>query len=151
MKASLSFLTIGLILFGALPAAGEFGASRLVFVIDFDDFMCFSCLESFVGFCHSLPERFRREKCLGILAVPPARKNRPVLLQIMRKKLRGFRQANAIDFPVVVDEPAFFSSPERDGSCVLVFQPGELELEMYTFPLSSSARDMILNNIGQFE
>lgn len=36
--------------------------SRLIlFIIDFNDFMCFFCLDSFLDFYHSLPISFQKE------------------------------------------------------------------------------------------
>ncbi len=120
---------------------------NLVFIIDFDDFMCFSCLESFVNFCHSLPEQFRKDHCMGILTIPSGRKDRAVLTKIMQKKLRGFSEANLIDFPVVVDAPLFFSGLEKQESCILVIEGGEQTLEIYLFPLSGKTADAILKRI----
>lgn len=133
----------------ALPLVSENGPKEinLVFVIDFDDFMCFSCLESFVNFCHSLPEQFRKDHCMGVLTVPSVRKDRAVLTKIMQKKLRGFREANLIDFPVAVDAPLFFSGREKQESCILVIEGGEQTLEIFPFPLSGKTADTILKRI----
>jgi hypothetical protein len=127
------------------PLLSEDGGGQVtfVFIIDFDDFMCFSCLESFVNFCHSLPDEFRRDHCLGVLTLPSGRENPSVMVQIMHKKLRGFTKANHIDFPVVVDHPMYFSAIGQRGSCLLVFQAGELKLDAHPFPLSGKTADAV--------
>lgn len=128
-----------LIVITVLPLLSESGpgAIRMVFVIDFDDFMCFSCLESFLQFCQSLPADFRARRCIGILTVPAGREHAPALIQIMRKKLRGFIKGNDIDFPVVVDQQSCFSELRQQASCVMVIQADKLSLNVHSFPLSA--------------
>ncbi len=122
-----------------LPLISEDGRGtiRMVFVIDFDDFMCFSCLESFLQFCQSLPADFRVRRCIGVLTVPAGRENAAALIRIMRKKLRGFIMGNNIDFPVVVDQQCYFSELRQQGSCVMVLQADKLSLNVHSFPLSA--------------
>lgn len=112
------------------------GTIRMVFVIDFDDFMCFSCLESFLQFCQSLPPEFRARHCIGVLTLPAGRESAPAMIQIMRKKLRGFIKGNNIDFPVVVDQQHYFAELSRYGSCLLVLWAHELSMDVHPFPLS---------------
>ncbi len=151
MKSSLINVSLMVVLavLIAHPGYGENAAGelKLVFLIDFDDFMCFSCLESFVDFCHALPGDFRKDHCLGVLVYPAGRELQAGFIQIMEKKLRGFTQANRIDFPVVIDRPRFFSGRIPAESCVLVFRPGGQNLEVYPFPLSRKAAGRILADI----
>jgi hypothetical protein len=123
---------------------------QLLFIFDFNDFMCFSCLDSFLGFYHSLPFPFRDEHSLGVLVYDKRgkEKERSVRERIIEKKLRGFVQANQIEFPVLIDHLDVFKSQVKEGSSVILFDPRDGLLRRYKFPLSLPDREKILEIVG---
>lgn len=143
MKSSLIlFLTVFL---AGVPvySADTASETKMIFFIDFDDFMCFSCLESFLRFCNELPASFRKNHCLGIL-VPSSRKNPPENLSIIKKKLRGFTQANRIDFPIIIDRSRIFSQAVEKSSCLWVLKLNERKWQVHHFPLPVRTAEKIL-------
>jgi len=144
-KLFLFFLIMGLSLF-----YGEFyGKSlpieqaQLIIIIDFNDFMCFSCLDSFVEFCHSLPFHSKDGKVCGVLVVNDADKT-DLSFKIVEKKLRGFVSANNIKFPVLVDYLHIFNPLAEDGTVIILFNHREKCIKKYLFPLKREQKADIL-------
>ena len=136
------FLTASLICAPVCPGNSS-REIKLIFWIDFDDFMCFSCLESFTEFCNKLPASFRKNHCLGIL-VPSSRKNTPDNVSIIKKKLRGFTQANRIDFPIIIDCSRIFSRTVEKSSCLWVLRLKERKWHVHHFPMPAETAEKIL-------
>jgi hypothetical protein len=118
----------------------------LLFVFDFNDFMCMNCLESFLTFCNSIPPHILEENAWGILTIESAIKKSGLKnsVKIARTKLRGFMLANRIKFPIFIDEYQIFHQFEKKGSAVLLFDGSNNILKEYTFPLS-------LGQIGEIQ
>jgi hypothetical protein len=114
----------------------------LLFVFDFNDFMCMSCLESFLSFCHSLPPHTLEENSWGILTIGSAIRRSELTdsVKIAETKLRGFVMANRIKFPIFIDKHQIFQQFAKKGSSVLLFDKTNNILKEYIFPLS---RDQI--------
>jgi hypothetical protein len=79
----------------------EGGDVWLLFLLDYDDFLCMSCLESFLRFCDSLPDQFLEKRCFGILMTQE--ENDLKNSGIIRKKMKCFVIANDIKFPIFYD------------------------------------------------
>jgi len=118
----------------------------LLFVIDFDDFMCMTCLDSFLCFCRSLPEVILEEHAWGILLVSgdAGGGGEAGNVLIARKKLRGFVRANRIEFPFLVDEEGMFRVVKPAGSSVFVFDEAGSKIFRYAFPVSKEDARRIL-------
>ena len=119
--------------------------TSLLLVIDFDDFMCMSCLESFLSFCQSFPVHLLEEKAFGILVL--AWKDNDFDLkdnaQIAKKKLRGFVRANNIRFPIYLDQKQIFGSLASKGTFVILFDEKNRTIRVYTFPVKKADVDEI--------
>ena len=118
----------------------------LLFVFDLNDFMCMTCLDSFLGFCQSLPPHILEENAWGILTIGSAVRKSGLepSVRIARTKLRGFVTANRIKFPVFIDEHLIFQQFTKKGSSVLLFDGTKTILREYVFPLSK-------NQIGEIQ
>ena len=104
---------------------------------DFDDFMCMSCLESFLSFCKSFPVHLLEEKAFGIL-VPGWKGNDfdlEVNVQIAQKKLRGFVKANNVKFPIYLDQNKIFCPSVTRGTSVILFDEKARTIRVYSFPI----------------
>lgn len=123
--------------------------SFLIYIINFNDFMCMSCLNSFLEFYYNLPPPFQTERSLGILIEnqQDQHKNRSTSQKIIKKKLSGFIRANRIGFPIFIDSSGSFKYLSENGTAVIVFSEVLERSETYVFPLSSREREKILNTL----
>ncbi len=126
-----------------IPPSGAPRPPLLIFLIDFNDFMCPACLDSLLSLCLALPPPILRQNVWGFVVLPQSipHGSDPVAIQIMEKKIRGFRRANRIAFPLILDRSRLLSSPGRQGTALLLLeaQPPSASL----FPLPLSRRDLI--------
>ena len=130
--------------------AAEFfdgGNTLLLFILDFQDFSCMTCLDSFLQFYHMLPSHFRTSKAWGILAVKDRDGGWDRAVRIARKKLNGFVRANGIAFPVLVDRSGLFAGLAEKGSGVLLFDGTRKVLCRYDFPLTGEQLEEIFANL----
>jgi hypothetical protein len=123
---------------------------QLLLIIDFGDFMCFSCLESFLQFCYSLPHQFQDQYVWGVVIFDGniGSESEDIAVKIVEKKIRGFRKANKVRFPILVDRSHIFSSLADKGTTVLILKGEAQEVEQYTFPLSREQIAEIHKSIG---
>jgi len=119
---------------------------RLLFVLDFDDFSCMMCLESFLDCYSLLPPQVKFQDSFGVLVGVEDRREEKDLA-IMRKKLRGFIKANAIVFPVFLDERGVFDSAGREGSCVILMDEKSGDVRRFVFPLKKGEMGAILEEL----
>jgi hypothetical protein len=130
-------------------AEDVFDKKWMLFILDFHDFSCMTCLDSFLGLTKQLPSRFKTSGAWGILVVKRSEKEDNTRFWIAEKKLRGFVQANDIAFPIIVDRSRVFERMAEMGSCVLVFDGTASQFHKYDFPLTGyqfSEIFRILNN-----
>jgi len=123
---------------------------QLLLIIDFGDFMCFSCLESFLQFCNSLPHQFQDQNVWGVVIfdVNIGSESEDVSVKIVEKKIRGFRKANRVRFPILVDRSRIFSSLDGKGTTVVILKGEDQEIKRYIFPLSPKQIAEIHKTIG---
>lgn len=127
-------------------SAGVAYQPRLIMLIDLNDLMCFNCLMAFSRFCQSLPPSFLQEKTLGILMVKE--KNLDYhRLQIIKKKLRGFRQSHQIEFPIWIDLHGLFNSFSSRGTSLVLMGKSMADCRCYSFPLLPHQESEILEEI----
>jgi len=138
------------------PRCGEDRALQsrklLLVVVDFDDFMCMTCLDSFLDFCRSFPQSVLEKFAWGILILKPGSEgegeNRHAA--IAEKKLRGIMRANQITFPFSIDETGSFESFACSGSSVVLFDEENGKVFRYGFPLDKEdvlqIRESLLGN-----
>jgi hypothetical protein len=113
-----------------------FGNKWLLFILDFQDFSCMTCLDSFLMLYRHLPFRFKTSRSWGILVVKKSEKEERKQLWIAEKQLRGFVRANDITFPVLVDRGRLFGGVAEKGSCVLLLDGTGSLIHRYEFPLT---------------
>lgn len=119
----------------------------LLFVLDFDDFSCLTCLESFLGLYQKLPFRFKTSNAWGILVVKKSEREETRQVRIAEKKLEGFVQANHITFPILLDKSRIFAELAERGSCVVLFDENKKAVFRYDFPLTNEQFEEIFNNL----
>jgi hypothetical protein len=107
----------------------------LLFVLDFQDFSCMTCLDSFLALCRQLPLRTKTQNTWGILVLKNTENDGNSRVQIAEKKLRGFIQANRIDFPILTDKDHCFERLTQEGSAILLFDGSSKSIRRYHFPL----------------
>jgi hypothetical protein len=107
----------------------------LFFIIDFGDFMCPACLDSLLSLCRLLPNHFLRERACGIVVLPHSYSGS---VKIMEQKIRGFKKANRIAFPLFLDRDHIFRSLSGEGTSVVLFHPNAGSILKISFPLNAS-------------
>lgn len=131
-----------------LPQSNPDRLPLLLLIIDFNDFMCPSCIDSILEFCHSLPPPIRAKHLWGIVVFNQiCEKTNPLSKLIMKKKLQGFIQANQLNFPILPDFSQYFISFISDGSCLLVLRKDEPALLIFSFPITQSEKVNIIRVI----
>jgi hypothetical protein len=113
---------------------------RLLFFIDFRDFSCMTCLDSFLDFYRRLPPRFQTEDSMGILVLDPEKRDK-TSSEIARVKLRGFVLSNHIIFPVQVDRFHVFRGIAQEGTSVVLFDYDREIIKRFLFPLRQQDLD----------
>lgn len=116
----------------------------LLFILDFQDFSCLVCLESFLELYRRLPLRVKIRDAWGILLIPPGQEKDEAAVGIAEKKLRGFVRAHQILFPVLVDRYQVFAEIAERGSGVVLFDEARQRVSRFDFPLESGQFQEIL-------
>ncbi len=123
------------------------------FIIDFSDFMCPACLDSLLNLCRLLPHHILRERACGIVVFPLGSKEgssrsdsaaHSRSVKIMEQKIRGFRRANRIPFPLLLDRNNIFRSLAGDGTTVVLLDPIQGSILKISFPLSAADAERLL-------
>lgn len=123
------------------------GKPLLLFFLDFKDFSCMACLDSFLELYRLLPIDTKTSKAWGILAVEHSDGEGNRLFRIAEKKLKGFVRANHITFPILVDRFRVFEELVEDGSGVFLFDGTAKTVRRYDFPLSGEQFEEIFLNL----
>lgn len=111
----------------------------LVFIIDFNDFMCHSCLESFLDIYNSLPAPYQFQRAWGVVSLGEEdsfSEKRDLSLRILEKKIRGFVTAHAIRMPLLIDRDHIFQSFSQDGSTLILFDVAAKSIVKFILPLT---------------
>lgn len=128
--------------------SGVLESNKLViFIIHFDSLMCFPCLNPFLDFYKLLPSPFRENRLWGVVIYENSKKKEKKIHRekIVKKKLRGFLQANNIECPIVLDSFQSFKEFSRGGTTLLIFDQKRKVVGKYVFPLSKKQMERILN------
>jgi len=144
----------------SLPSPSSLSARRhtsentklLLLIIDFDDFMCMNCLESFLAFCQSMPGSILEDIAWGILIIDSTTSQTGVIhsVKIARKKLKGFVEANGIPFPILVDQHQIFEQFKKKGTAVLTFDKTNGSILEYRFPLNEEQISEIHSFVSEY-
>jgi hypothetical protein len=116
----------------------------LLFILDFRDFSCMLCLESFLELYQRLPLRVKLRNVWGVMIVPAGQEKDESVIRIAEKKLQGFIRAHRILFPVLVDRHQVFGGMAERGSGIVLFDEAKLILSRFDFPLESRQFQEIL-------
>lgn len=121
----------------------------VLFIIHMDSLMCFPCLNPFLDFYKFIPSPFRENRVWGVIVYENSKKEKEKVHheKIVKKKLRGFLQANHIECPVFLDSFHSFKEFSKGGTTLLVFDQGKEVVEKYVFPLSKKQKEEILNSL----
>jgi len=116
--------------------------------LDFADFNCPLCLDSFLDFCRMLPPHNHGVSIWGIVVNSEDIENSPdaYSVQILGKKIRGFTIANNLDFPLILDRSHIITKLINKGSQAILLNPNGRIFERYTFPLDPQS----IQKIHQF-
>ncbi len=121
----------------------------LLFILDFRDFSCMVCLESFLELYHRLPFQIKIRDSWGILIVPPEQEGDKAAIGIAEKKLEGFIQSHQILFPVLVDRCQVFGETAEKGSGVVLFDEERGMVKRFDFPLRGEQFQEILEIVAE--
>lgn len=121
----------------------------LLFVLDFDDFACISCLDSFLGMYRMLPPPFKVSNTWGVLIVKGDGEEGDRTVRIAEKKLRGFVRANRIASPILLDRSRLFAGWAEKGSGVLFFDGAKKTVRRYDFPLAGEQLEEIFATLTE--
>jgi len=119
---------------------------KLIFLIDVNDLMCISCLESLLEFCDSLPDETLKERSFGIMMV--GKKETEKSFRIVQKKLNCFVKTNQIKFPVHLDRSSGNCGFEINGSAVICIDFKNNVIRKFKFPLSRFQKTQIFSVIS---
>ena len=111
----------------------------LLLIIDFNDFMCPTCLDSLLDFCRGLPVSFRKRCIQGVVIADEYRKKESgdSFEKIMEKKIKGFAKANHIEFPILLDRNQIFGPLiKKEGTSVFIFNAETHAITRHVFPLT---------------
>jgi len=125
------------------PAGPDDARMLLLFVFDFQDFSCMTCLDSFLGLYQKLPLRFRTAHVWGVLTIKRTEGEEDRQIRIAEKKLRGFIEANQITSPFLVDRSRVFGELTETGSSVLLFDKKRKVILRFEFPLTGEQFEKI--------
>ena len=118
----------------------------LLFILDFNDFLCHSCLSTLVNFVQQLPPQIQVNNIRWILVQDQkSGRSREEAYGIMAKQLRGFVKTYHIKFPCSIDSDSLFRDLTEEGSVVLLFSGETQPIRSYSFPLDNEAVDEILS------
>ena len=119
--------------------------SLLLFIIDFNDFMCNACLESFLDIYNSLPAPYQTQKAWGVVTVneDSVSRKKALTIKILEKKIRGFVKAHDIRMPFFIDRAHIFRSLNEDGSAVVLFDREAKALFKFVLPLSRDQKKQL--------
>lgn len=116
----------------------------LLFILDFRDFSCMLCLESFLELHQRLSLRMRQGDVWGVLTVPEDEEKAASMIRIAEKKLRGFVRSHQIHFPVLVDRYHVFGRMAKSGSGLILIDEIGQEISRFDFPLNSGQMQKII-------
>lgn len=121
----------------------------ILFVINFDFFLCSPCLNPFFDFYRLLPSPFRENKVWGIIVFSETgiKENMAAKRRIADKKLRAFLRANDITCPVVIDYSGDFERFSKKKTNILLFDPANKFFKKFELPLSQEQKREVLDFI----
>lgn len=131
-----------------------FHSDKLVlFIINIDSLMCFPCLNPFLDFYKLLPSPFRENRLWGVVVYENSKQEDEKMhhIKVVKKRLRGFQQANSIESPIVLDAFHSFKEFSSSGTTLLVFDQEKKEIRKYVFPLNKKQIEEILNSLLDYE
>lgn len=110
----------------------------LLLIMDFNDFMCPTCLDSLLDFCRQLPVSFRKRCIQGVVVTDKYRKKESgdSFEKIMEKKIKGFVKANHVEFPILLDRNQIFGPLIKKGTSVFIFNTETHAITQHVFPLT---------------
>lgn len=121
----------------------------IIFIINFDLFLCSPCLNPFFDFYRLLPFPFRESKVWGIIVYSETGKKENTAAQrrIADKKLRAFLRTNDITCPVVVDYSGDFERFSKKKTNILLFDPAKKFFKRFELPLNQEQKREVLDFI----
>ena len=121
----------------------------LLFILDFRDFSCMVCLESFLELYRRIPPQVVMQDCWGIVIIPPDQEKDEACIGIAEKKLKGFIRAHQILSPFLVDRNMVFGKMTEGGSGVVLLDERSQEVVRCDFPLRGGEFQRILEALAE--
>jgi hypothetical protein len=119
----------------------------LVFFLDTHDFMCLTCLDSFLEICRALPPEVRRERTVVVLTEKKGSEEISTRSKrITLKKLQALFRSNGFSLPVCLDDLGLFLEI-RGKADIVIFAPGSGDIKAFSLPLSPTEVRQVLNSI----
>ena len=98
----------------------------IILLLDYSDFSCQFCLESFLELCDTLKSRnLENTIILGILKYnfnKINKENRNKYTKLLKKQLKGFVKGNRINFPFILDYSYIFKNNKTGSSVIIINQ-----------------------------
>lgn len=128
--------------------SGPSSPRLIVFLIDFNAFLCPSCLDSFLHFHKKLEARVNASQMWGILMIdhPFQESKKETKMKILHKKLRGFKKANHIKFPILIDHLGVFRGWSKEGTAIILLDGTSQKIRKYNFPLTPQEMREIIDH-----
>jgi hypothetical protein len=148
-KVRLLLLVWLMISMGLFPSEQTQGKSDclVIFFIDIEDFMCLTCLDSFIDLCRMFPPEILREKTFVVLTdngdsgESPARRKK-----INLKKIQALFRSNGLSPSLCLDNIGLFQEI-RGKADLVVFEPRYREIKSFCLPLSQLEIREVLSSI----
>ena len=118
----------------------------IIYIIELRDILCFSCSESFLDFCLSLPFEFQEENTWGIVVFDPGLQIN-MGEKIIAKKVRGFMNGNGLNFPLFIDFSQTFKTQRTQATQLYLLDSTSLTVKKYVFPLAEKYKNEILQAV----
>lgn len=131
----LVWFMISMGLFGSENIQGK-SACLVLFFIDIKDFMCLTCLDSFLALCRMLPPEILQEKTYVVLmddGDPGEFSEKRI--KITLKKIQALFENNGLSLSLCLDNGGLFQEI-RGKADLVVFESGSRDIKSFCFPLS---------------
>ncbi len=121
----------------------------ILFIIDFNSFMCPACLDSFLEFYYLVSPWLGESSVWGVLVTDnkSPTKDEETTIKIAAKKAKGFLTANKLQFPLIVDRFHIFGQLSEKGTAVILYDASHKIIKKYIFPLAPSQLKEIMGYI----
>lgn len=121
----------------------------ILLLLDYSDFSCQFCSNSFLELCAILQKNYDLHTSMyGILCVDDKNK---IDQHIIQKQLKGFKNANNLKFPFILDNLLIFNEVTKKGSVVIILKKSVGVIKKWQFPLNHEAIVKVISFIIDYK